>query len=729
MLIAIWIISTAILGFHASKLKPDFEFENLFPVNDPDINFYEQHIAQFGYDNDFMMVIIEADPIFDSVFFKNITELKSQIETLDGTIQIVSPLDIVQLVSSPMGTLKIPIIHADSPARYHADSIKIFDHPFYQSFFGKSKQSLRIQIVHQHFTAPEEAKRYYTTLNTMLNEYPFDNYRLVGKVSAQEAFIHFIQKDFAVFIGIALVISLILLILIFRSLRSAMVPYLIAITSLIWLLGLMALTGQNITILGSLIPPIILFVSTSDAIHFINAYRKSTSPNQVEKMSNSIVKVFTPTLLTSITTAIGFFSLWTIDTAPVQSLGLFTGIGVVIAFGMTFLIGPVLIYNWQPKVQRVKTFKSYSIFILRKQKLILVGALVIIMGSLIGLYSLEVDAYLLDDLPDSSEVKNDFEYSEHEYFGYKPYEIAYWPTDSSKTIWDIEVMSQAQIIDEYLANEYVVGNLWSPVSALQYGNQAINGGVNTYYQNPAANDYTKAKRVIRPLLQQDATLSATVTVDNKYARIKGFIPELGSKETTDRNDRMMNYLKTSVDSTKLNFKITGTTYLIDKSHESISENLVKGLLMAILLVSLILGMYFKSFKVLMISLVPNILPLIITAGFMGLFDIPLKLTTSIIFAVSFGIAVDDTIHFISAYLNSTHKSGFYKINDAFKSAGSAILITSLIILGGFGIFLFSNFGATYYLGLFICLALASATVIDMTLLPLILNFLNKKEKG
>lgn len=728
-MVFLWILSTAFWGYQASDLKPDFEFENLFPSNDPDIAFYEKHLEQFGYDNDFMMVIIESEPLFDSTFLNKIILAGDKIERLDGTVSIASPLKISQTVASPVGTLTIPIIHALNPQKYVLDSSKIFQHPFYSSFFGFDGKSLRLQIQHRHFTQPDKAKSYYLSLEEILGKYEFDNYRLVGKISAQEEFIHFIKKDFAVFIGIALLISLLFLFIIFRSLRSAITPYLIAISCLIWVLGLMAITGQPITILGSLIPPIILFVSTSDAIHFLNSYRKSKEQKINKRILKSIKQVFIPTLLTSVTTGIGFLSLWTIGTEPVKWLGIFSGIGVVIAFLMTFILGPILVYGWSPNEMKNSGLKPLSIIMLRNQKLITIASTGVLLLSILGLFKLNVDAYLLDDLPESSSIKQNFEYAENQYFGYKPYEVAYWPVDSSKTIWDQEIMNEALFINEYLNKEYPIGSIWSPISGMKYGNQAINGGIGKYYTFPEDRAFNKAKRALKPIIQQDASVFGTVSKNQKYARIKGFIPELGSKETIARNEKLEEYLNSNIDKTILDYKITGTTYLIDKSHESLSENLINGLMIAIILVSLILGAYYKSLKVLIVSIVPNLLPLVITAGFMGLLGIPLKLTTSIIFAVSFGIAVDDTIHFISAYLKAPHSSKIYKTIYAYNSAGSAIIITSIIIIAGFGIFLFSSFGATFYLGLFLCLTLASATLIDLTLLPIILNFLNKKENS
>ncbi|MEO1255923.1 MAG: efflux RND transporter permease subunit, partial [Bacteroidota bacterium] len=210
------------------------------------------------------------------------------------------------------------------------------------------------------------------------------------------------------------------------------------------------------------------------------------------------------------------------------------------------------------------------------------------------------------------------------------------------------------------------------------------------------------------------------TEDNKVGRLIGFFPELGSYETSIRNEEMLQHLASEIDTNLINYQITGTTYLIDKSHELLSFNLLKGLFTAIVIIGVILGLYFKSWKLLFISLIPNIIPLVLVAGILGWIGISLKMTTSIIFTIAFGIAVDDTIHMMSYYLKSKEIDPTNRMKKTFVHAGSALLITSLIMSSGFALYLFSSFGATFYLGLFVSLSLLLALIVDLTILPLLL---------
>ncbi|WP_406654032.1 RND family transporter [Marinoscillum sp.] len=647
------------------------------------------------------------------------------IKQTEGVIQAASPLDFQQLIKAPIGVTSVPLIHLERPEMYTSDSIRIFAHPVYKTFFGENGRSLLIQVTHQHFADPALADRLVDSLNELLTQNHFDQYRMAGKLIAQKAFIGYIQNDFVLFLASALVLSFLLLALIFRSVKVSLMPYLISVSSLIWLLGLMAMLGQTISILGSLIPPVILFVSTSDAIHLINAFRSDEQGDFINRLKTAVHKVLAPTFLTSVTTAIGFVSLVTIDTEPIRFLGIFCGIGIMLSFIITFAFGPLLIHQSYPPRKPAIGTKFLAIWVIRHSKVIFIGATLLVILSGTGLYYLKTDARLLDDLPEGSEVRQDFTFVDDHYGGSKPWEMAYWPKNPEQDIWDEAVMREADKIHQYLLKEYPMERVWSPVTFAMYGQQMISGGGSETFEMPDTQNYYQAIRTIRPYTRK-SEVPDLISREDHYARFAGFIPEFGSLETIRKDQKLLTYLHSHIDHDVIGYRLTGTTYLIDKSHELLSFNLMRGLLIAISVISLILGIYFRSLKILLISLIPNIIPLLATAGYMGLTGISLKLTTSIIFAVAFGIAVDDTIHFISVYRRQKARNRIYRMINTFQTAGKAMSITTLIIVSGFVLFLFSSFGATYYLGLFLSLSLTIALIIDLTLLPLLLHFTENK---
>lgn len=720
-------IVTLFFGWNLQHISFDFEFEKFFPRDDPDSQMYESHKEQFGYDNDFLHIILTSkDGLFNEAFIKTAMQFEDSLRSIELVESVVSPLSQKHLINAPTGLLSFPLIHADNPARLASDSIRIFGNDFYSSFFSSDKKSLGIYLTHFHFEDQEASKVLINRIDEVAANLAMEGIRVVGKLTAQNVFIDFIQRDFGKFLIGSIVLSLSLLLIIFRNFKASLLPFSISVLSLIWLFGLIGFLGIKINLLSSLLPPILFFVSMSDAVHLMNAVYKSSGETMTSKLKGAISIVWTPTFLTSFTTAVGFLSLVWINTQPIQTLGLFAAIGVLFAFIITFSLGLVASFYLPAKNQKkmIQLPGSLVDLLLRNKKTVLVSSLLIMLILLPGISRLKVNAYLLDDLPENSQVRLDFEFADEFLQGSKPYELRI-ETKGTYQVWDKEVMDQIRKMEEYLANQYPIGRVQSPSTLMKYLNQVNNGGLNQNYSYPeAASQYKKAFALVRRM--DPEVIGKMVTPDAQTCRIFGFFPELGSYETKLRNEKMLDYLESEIDHSVLSYRLTGTTFLIDKSHELLSWNLIKGLLTAILIIGVVLGIYFRSFKLILISLIPNIVPLLIVAGVLGWFGIALKMTTSIIFTIAFGIAVDDTIHMMSYYLKTKNLSTEEALKSTFTHAGSAMLITSIIVIAGFSLFLLSEFGATFYLGLFVSLSLLVALVVDLTLLPLLLTTFHKK---
>ncbi len=658
---------------------------------------------------------------------KKAKRFEDSLSNLEHVIRITSPISQPHLINTPTGLLSFPLIHVDDQQVLANDSIRIFTNPVYRNSFGTDGKSLLIHINHFHFKDQPSSQVLLDQITNLTTHFGLENVRLVGKLVAQNEFVGLIKKDFGKFLFGSVILSLTLLLLIFRNLKTSSIPFLISLFSLVWLFGLIGFLEMKINLLSSLLPPIIFFSSMSDAVHLLNAIYKSKKSTFSERLAESVSIVWIPTFLTSFTTAIGFLSLLLINTEPIQILGVFAACGVLIAFIVTFTFGlfatSFIPINAERKVIQVPAFLLKSL-LKNKFKFLAAGSVVIII-LVPGISKLKVDAYLLDDLPSDSQVRQNFEYSDKYLEGSKPYEIRIDAKDDLE-IWDKEVMDEIRKIEEYLINEYPIARVQSPSTLVKYLNQVNKGGLNENYIYPdKVSDYKRAVHLVNRIKPEQ--LEYIVTEDKSAGRIFGFLQEYGSHETTVRNEKMLAFLEENIDHSKIEYRITGTTFLIDKSHELLSKNLLKGLFIAILIIGTVLGIYFRSLKLLLISLIPNILPLLIVAGVLGWAGISLKMTTAIIFTIAFGIAVDDTIHMMSYYLKNKFQDGKESLSATFFHAGSAMLITSIIMIAGFSLFLLSEFGATFYLGLFVSLSLLVALLIDLTILPILLLSFNKKD--
>jgi len=721
MLYAVWLISIAFFISQFPKLSVAFEFEKFFADDNEDKVFFEKHVEKFGYDNDYLLVAIEHQPtIFDSDFLAKIENWKDDLDTINGIVRTQSIFDLKHLIKSPYGIRAIPLLHIGDTERMKSDSARIMGNSLYNNFVSKHAGALILQIDHQHFSTPREEKQFFNSLQSSLAQSAITDYRLVGKLVAQQSFINHIRSDFSIFLGLGILVTIVLLLLIYRSFNIMLLPLLMSVSSLVYLLGFMAILRIELSVLSVLIPPIILFVSTSDAIHLVNAYRQNEEKDFIKRLKSSIKKVFSPTLLTSITTALGFFSLLILPTQPIQELGVFAGTGVLIAFGVNFLFGPLLVRRNYRKRSIKLPYKQWAVKLIRNRKTVLIGYALLMITSIGGFLQLKTDAYLLKDLPEDSTVRNDFEFLDKAFGGSKPWEIAIFPARENGSVLNYEFLKEALKIHDYLKDSFGIEQVLSPLDLVKYANQIDKGGANQFYQFPNEADF-ESQKAIQNQLARSGVAKGVMDSSRHYARFAGFIPEWGSNDTQERNHALQSFIDREINGRILKARITGTTFLIDKSNENLSVELVKGLILAVLLIATVLAVYFKSFKILVISLIPNFIPLLFTAGIMGFMDVPLKLTTAIIFVVAFGIAVDDTIHFLGAFKKQEAKSPIWRIIKTFKSAGLAISITSILIIGGFVLFTLSSFATTFYLGFFLSLAMLFAVLTDLTLLPLLLK--------
>jgi predicted RND superfamily exporter protein len=213
-------------------------------------------------------------------------------------------------------------------------------------------------------------------------------------------------------------------------------------------------------------------------------------------------------------------------------------------------------------------------------------------------------------------------------------------------------------------------------------------------------------------------------------RISGLIPDLGNIVVSAKNKELKSFLKTMESQNLIDFKITGTAHLFDKNIRYMSVSLVKGLSISILLIALIMGLVYKSFTILIISVVANIFPLLIVASVMGYFGIELKTSTSIIFTIAFGIAVDDTIHYLGKFKYELNKgkSKVIALKTAYLTTGKAMILTTLILCSGFLLLVFSTFAGTYYMGILMSITLFVALIADLTLLPILIFIFYKPKK-
>ncbi len=714
------------------QLKFDFDFESFFPKDHPDLTFFNEFKEDFAYDNDYLLLALENQPsIFEKQFLEKVDLLTQNLRNIEGTESLLSPTDFALPIKASFGVAHTKILHIESIDRLKQDSIKIASRGnLEKNLFSENFDALMIQIQHKHFESLEASIDYLQQVDSVLAVFPEESVHMAGRVPVQKDFIGLIQNDFAIFIAVGFVIIIIFLTWQFRSVSGVVIPLIIIVWSTVVTLGFIILNGDELNILTVLIPTILAFVSLSDVIHFLTKYDRLIyhGYSKDDALVITVREIGIATFLTSITTAIGFLSLLSIQVIPIQMLGVYTAFGVVLAFLITFLVIPIRILFYKKKIVRPKLSNQHfwdriSIWFfrtaLRNQRTIITVSVGFIFACIFGLAQLEVNAELLDDLPDNQSIKLDFEFFDTQFGGTKPWQLAVFPGEN-KSIYSLPVLQELEEIETYLKKQYPVQQLVSPVAYVKFIHQGYQGGASSEFRLPTDEETLQKVLVFGKRFKQQSMVK--IDADD-YSRFAGFIREYGSKDTHRRDLELQKYIENEINPKLVTAKITGTTLLIDKSHEFLSENLLRGITLALVVVAVLAVLLFRSWYLLFVALIPNMLPVLGTAALIGYLGIPIKLTTSIIFTISFGIAVDDTIHFISKFRIETRKGipVLYALKNTFQSTGKAMIITTILLSAGFGIFCFSNFGATYLMGVFVCTTLVAALVIDLLLLPVLLH--------
>lgn len=735
VLLALFIL-TAISAFLASRLGFDYDFENFFPQNDPETEFFRSFRYHFESDNDFIIVAIDNEGgVFNSHFLQRVDSMAGVLGKLENVDTVITPTRMVQPIRDPFaGNLfQKPLLRIESTSDLKSDSAMIWkEGRLIGVFFSTDGKSVGLQVNHKQYLSKANCDQLSKEVTNCLNQANFDGSHAIGRSIGQDYYVSLMQRELILFMSISIVLIIVFLFIAFRSAWGIWVPISVVLLSAIWILGFMKLTGKEIDLMLIILPTIIFVVGMSDVVHLLTKYfdELRQGKTKIEAIKTSFKEIGLATFLTSLTTAVGFLTLLTSSIQPIVDFGLYTSIGVFIAFILAFTLLPsVLVLSKAPNIRERATFwpqllhRTFSVIVRRKKSILILSSLVAIF-SLIGLMQLEVNNYLLEDLKESDPLKKEFRYFETKFSGGRPFEMAIL-LKGDANIWDIEVLKQLEIIEDHLINEYKVGSMVSPLQILKLANKTMNG--DSHFELPTSQkEIDRLTRLIRRM-DKDSMLQLFVDEEMHMARIQGKVGDLGAREFENKN-LVLHSLHQELSDSKFDIRVTGTATLIDLNNAYLAKDMTIGLVIAFFVVALIMGLMFKSLKMVVICLIPNILPLLMIAGIMGALGIDLKVSTSIIFTIAFGIAVDDTIHFMSKLKLelAKGKSLIYALKRTYISTGKAIIITSIILSGGFFTLVFSSFLGTFYVGLLISLTLLFAVIADLTLLPiLILLFFRK----
>lgn len=741
-LIIISVLAISIFcAFKITELKFDYNFEAFFPNEDNELGIYETHRNRFEWDNEFVLLGIEnKEGIFRKDFLKKINELSLELKSIPNIDRVISPTTIKNISISGLVPIEKKLMHIDDESLYKEDSINIYSTPeLIGSFFPSNAKSISIYIKTDENLSKLKSDSLAKNIEKAFSKYHFDEVHFVGRIVAQDVYLKNLQTEFIYFLSISFVLVIIFLWFSFKSFYGILLPLIIVLLSVLFTLGVMALTGKSLDLMTVMLPTMIFIAGMSDVVHFFSKYfeelQKGTSR---EKIYPLIIKeVGFPTLLTLITTVVGFLSLLFSSIIPIRDFGIYTSVGIVIAFILTYTLLPALLHVLKPKQiiithQRTKGYEKMQnilFWLFRNQKTIVVAFSILTVVSVIGIYKIKVNNILLEDLSDGVKIKQDFVFFDKHYSGVRPLELAIEVTDSSKTVWDYDVIKQLNALDNFLKKTYKAGFLYSPAMLVKTINKSLNDNLSST-EFPSEEDYQEIKKELLKN-KKNKDIKRIVTTDAKHARISGKINDEGSIVVNEKNKALYDFIEHNINSNQLKIQITGAGHLVDRNNQYMVSNMVKGFLFSFVITAILTYILHRSWRMVIIFLIPNTIPLLIIAGIMGFLGIELKAATSLVFSIAFGIATDDTIHFISRLKIELgyKKTLLYAFKRTFFETGKPILLTSFILTGGFISLTISDFQSTFYFGFLLCITMLVALVADVFLLPVLLFWLLGKKKN
>ena len=743
-------VCTVFLASQTKYIKFSYTEANLLPKDHPENIKYDQFLDIFGEEGNIVLLAVNDSSLFTPKKFNNWNKLAKKIaefSEIDFTVSIGELKELKKDNENKRFEL-VPLIPKPIQNQTELDGIKkqLFENlPFYDNLlFNKTSGTVQTAIyVNRDIVNTKVRKEFVLNeFNPIIEQFEKENnidVRVSGMPFVRTMNAENIKSEMNMFVGLALGVTALIFFFFFRSFRATFITLLVVSIGVIWAFGFIGWFHYEITVLTALIPPLIIVIGVPNAIFIINKYQQEIKNhgNKVKSLQRVISKVGNATLMTNVTTAAGFATFIFTNSQLLNEFGIIASINILAIFVLAILIVPC-IYSFMPLPKKkhlnhlekrwISSVVEWMIGMVRKRKItIYLCSITIIIASIIGVYKIRVSGSLIEDMPKDKTFYKDILFFEEEFGGIMPLEILI-DTKKENGVMKTSTLKKIEKLTEAIG---LIPNLSKPISInnlVKYSKQAFYNGNPKYYQLPTSQE----KTFLLPYLQNSggnkASLQSLVDSTGRYARITTFMKDVGTEKMAVIEDHLKTIINKEFPEDKFSVTMTGKALVFLKGTNYLIDNLVISLSLAILLISLFMGWMFRSLRMIFISLIPNLLPLLVTAGLMGYLGIPIKPSTILVFSIAFGISVDDTIHFLAKYRQELIANNWKirkSVYKALRETGVSMFYTSIVLFFGFLVFIISSFGGTKALGGLVSVTLLLAMVSNLLLLPSLLLSLER----
>ncbi|WP_432412560.1 efflux RND transporter permease subunit [Rasiella sp. SM2506] len=712
---------------------------------------YNKFLDKFGEEGNLIIMGVKDSTLFTPKNFKAWTALSSKLKTYEAVDLTLSVGDLKKLkkVQDSTSFALVPFIQDSILSEEALKDYKyeLFNKlPFYKGLvYSPNKQGVRTAIYLKKDIINTALRRDFIVEDLIPAIENFEEETGINVHTSGMPYIRTLNSqniidEIGKFIGAALLVTSLIFFFFFRSFRATFISMITVIVGVIWAFGILGLLKYEITVLTALIPPLIIVIGIPNCIFLINKYQQEIQlhGNQAKSLQRVIAKVGNATLMTNVTTASGFATFILTNSKLLSEFGIVASINIICIFLLSLFIIPI-VYSYMsvPKTKHLKhlnkrwigAFVDWTERMVREHRIaIFIASILLLCGSIIGMFQIKISGSIIEDMPKGEAFFEDIKFFEKEYEGIMPLEILV-DTKRKKGVMKLATLKRMDELQEYLEEIPEFSKPLSVVDLVKYSKQAYYNGNPEYYQLPNSQERTFILSYAKNSAKSTNLLSSYVDTTGQYARITVFM-----KDTeTERYDRLEEDIKTKIEklfpSDRYEVTMTGKALVFQKGTKYLVNNLVISLSLAILLIALFMAWMFRSFKMILVSLLPNLLPLIITAGLMGFLGVPIKPSTILVFSIAFGISVDDTIHFLAKYRQELIANNWKikkSVYAALRETGVSMFYTSIVLFFGFSVFTISSFGGTVALGALVSVTLVFAMLANLLLLPALLLSLEKE---